>query len=70
MQRMNSLMNVTHGWMGVGMWFWLVIGVLLVILPIVVILKLSKNKSEFGAATKRTVNHERRTGMLVKISYE
>ena len=31
-----------NGWMGGGMWFWTVIGVLVVVLLIVVISKLSK----------------------------
>lgn len=36
---MNNMMNYTDG----GMWLWLVIGVLLIVLLIVVILKQSKN---------------------------
>lgn len=39
---MNNMMNATGSWMGGGMWFWQVIGVLLVVLLVVVILKLSK----------------------------
>ena len=42
----NGLMNHTdgsmNGWMGGGMWFWPVIGVLVVVLLVVLIIKLSK----------------------------
>jgi hypothetical protein len=34
------MMNHMDGWMGVGMWIWTVIGVLVVILLVVVISKL------------------------------
>ena len=36
------MMNNTYGWMGGGMWFWTVIGVLVVVLLVVAINKLSK----------------------------
>ena len=36
------MMNHTGGWMGGGMWIWMVIGVLVVVLLVVVINKLSK----------------------------
>jgi uncharacterized membrane protein len=38
-------MNHTYGWMGGGMWIWTVICVLVVALLVVVITKLSNNKS-------------------------
>lgn len=41
---MNNMMNATGGWMSGGMWFWPVIGVLLIVLLIVVIINQSKNK--------------------------
>ena len=41
---MNNMMNYTNGWMGGGMWFWTVIGVLVVVLLVVVITKLSNKK--------------------------
>ncbi|WP_269747928.1 hypothetical protein [Methylomonas lenta] len=40
---MNNMMNVTHEWMMDGMWLWALIGVLLIVLPMVVIIKLSKD---------------------------
>ena len=36
------MMNNGYGWMGGGMWLWMVIGVLVVVLLVVVISKLSK----------------------------
>ena len=39
------MMNHTYGWMGGGMWIWTVICVLVVVLLVVVITKLSNNKS-------------------------
>ena len=36
------MMNYTNGWMGGGMWIWMAIGVLLVVLLVVAIGKLSK----------------------------
>lgn len=39
---MNHMMNVTHGRMSGGMWFWPVIGVLLIVLLVVAILKLNE----------------------------
>jgi len=41
---MNNMMDVTHGWMIGGMWFWPVIGVLLIVLLVVAIINQSKNK--------------------------
>jgi hypothetical protein len=38
----NGMMNHANGWMGGGMWIWAMIGVTVVVLPIVVIGKLSK----------------------------
>jgi len=34
-----------NGWMGGGMWIWTVIGIMVVVLLVVVINKLSNNKS-------------------------
>ena len=39
---MNNMINVSHGWMGDGMWLWSVIGVLLIVLLVVAILKLTE----------------------------
>ena len=36
------MMNYAHGWMGGGMWIWIVISVLLVVLLVVLINKLSR----------------------------
>jgi hypothetical protein len=36
------MMNYTDGWMGGGMWFWPVIGVLVIVLLVVVIGRMSK----------------------------
>jgi uncharacterized membrane protein len=41
---MNNMMNYTNGWMDGGMWIWMVIGVLVVVLLVVVITKLSNKK--------------------------
>ena len=38
----DLMMNYSGGWMGGGMWIWMVIGVLVVVLLVVVINKLSK----------------------------
>lgn len=36
------MMNYSNGWMGGGMWMWMVIGVLVVVLLVVLINKLSR----------------------------
>ena len=41
---MNRSYGWMNGWMGGGMWFWPVLGVLVVVLLIVVIKKLSNTK--------------------------
>lgn len=38
----GSMMNYSNGWMGGGMWMWMVIGVLVVVLLVVLINKLSR----------------------------
>lgn len=49
---MNHTSGWMNGWMGGGMWFWTVIGVLVVVLLVVAINKPSKNNPARGAATK------------------
>ena len=36
------MMNYSSGWMGGGMWMWMVIGALVVVLLVVLIIKLSR----------------------------
>ena len=38
----GSMMNYSNGWMGAGMWVWMVISVLVVVLLVVLIMKLSR----------------------------
>ena len=38
----GSMMNYSNGWMGGGMWTWMVISVLVVVLLVVLISKLSR----------------------------
>ena len=38
----NVMMNYSNGWMGGGMWMWMVISVLVVVLLVVLINKLSR----------------------------